>query len=139
MGKEVEPVETEFGDEEIEAMLGIAGSMTKGQYLVPDVKPGHAPHLIKVTINEGNPAPHKHEGRTVFGWMCLAAVLQWGKDVLDEHMRIEDFSLKTKTKQRKSNAAMIAWVGNNQERLLYEFLEMRKRLQELELLVPRQQ
>jgi hypothetical protein len=130
-------VETEFTDEELEAMLGIVEGMTKGLYTVPHVKPGHAPHLIKVAINIDDPAPRKHEGQVYYGWMCLAAVLQWGPDIVDDHLHVEDHSLKTKTKQRLSNAATIAWVGNNLHRLLYEVVEMRKCLKKLDLIEPR--
>ena len=135
--EELEPVETEFGDDELEAMLGVVDEMTKGVYTVPPVKPGQAPHLIKVEIDKNNPAPHKHEGQIQFGWMCIAALLDWGDDILDEHMTVEDFSLKTKTKQRLANAATIAWVGNNMHRFIYEFIEMRKVLNEQGLLKPR--
>lgn len=130
-------VETEFTDEELEAMLGVVAEMTKGHYTVPQVKAGKAPHLIKVEISKEDPAPHKYEGQIQYGWMCFAAILDWGPDILDEHLSVEDFGMKTKTKQRIANATTTAWAGNNMHRLLYEVLEMRKRLKALDLIEER--
>lgn len=130
---EVEQVETEFTDDELNAMLGVVEGMTKGHYTVPPRTETRCLHKIKVDVDKSTPV--KEEER---GWMCIAALLDWGPDMLDEHMTIDDHTLRTHTKQRLSNAATIAWVGNNMHRLLYEVVEMRKRLAELELLVPRE-
>ena len=137
--EELEPVETEFGDDELAAMLGVVAEMTKGVYTTPSVKPGQAPHYIKVEIDYENQVSHRHEGQEQKGWMCIAALLDWGPDILDEHMTMDDYSLKTKTKQRLANAATIAWVGNNLHRLIYEVIEMRRMLVKYGLLEARKQ
>jgi hypothetical protein len=133
MMEEVEPVETEFSDEELEAMLGVVQNMTKGHYTVPTREETKCLHLIQVNVDKSSPAQDDERGL-----LCIAALLQWGDDVLEEHMTIQDFTLKTKTKQRLANAATIAWVGNNMHRLLYEVVEMRKKLSELDLIQPRE-
>ena len=133
------PIETEFSDEELQAMLGVVADMTPGNYIVPPTNPARAPHHVKVCIHAESQAKQYADAAEFRegGLMCLAAVLGWGPDILDEMLHIEDHGQRTRTKQRVANATAIAWAGNNLQRLLYETLEMRKLLQAYGLLEPR--